>query len=489
MRVDQARPNFAWRPVTIAALGTAILLAVTANGYGYHRDELYFRLLSRHLAWGYVDQPPLTPMLVRVATAAFGDNLVALRIPAILSLVVTVFIVAAIAREFGGGPAAQLIAAIGTVAPFPLIAGHVLLTASPDMVFWTLTILFVLRALLRDEPRWWLWAGVTVGVSLWNKQLIVLLLLGLLAGLVIAGPRSALRSWQLWVGVGIAVVIASPTIIWQATNDWPELTMAHAISRDKGSDDRVMYIPFQIILLGAMVAVWIPGLIAMFRKPEWRSARSLAWAYPVVSVIVLGTGGQIYYTFGLLALYLAAGVVALYPRGLRRVFWLLASTIVIGAVIALPIVPVSSLGGSHIGDLNQTARDSVGWPAYVREVGQAYQALAPADRAVTGLIAGNYGESGALDRFGGAYGLPKVHSGQNQLYFYGPPPSTDTNALFVGHDVGDPIAHAGFTSCAVVGTLDNNVGVDNEEQGRQILFCQGRTEPWSQIWPTYQHYS
>ena len=158
-----------------------MLLAVTANGYGYHRDELYFRLLSRHLAWGYVDQPPMTPALVRASTAAFGDTLFALRMPAIICLVVTIFIVAAIAREFGGGPSAQLVAAIGTVGPFPLIAGHTLLTASPDMVFWTLAILFVVRALLRDEPRWWLWAGVVVGVSLWNKQLIVLLLLGLLA--------------------------------------------------------------------------------------------------------------------------------------------------------------------------------------------------------------------------------------------------------------------------------------------------------------------
>ena len=486
--MDQDRPNYAWRPVSVTAVAAAILLAVTATGYGYHRDELYFRMLSRHLALGYVDQPPMTPFLVRVFTDAFGDNLFALRIPAILSLVITLFIVAAIARELGGGPAAQLISAVGTVAPFPLIAGHVLLTASPDMVFWTLTILFIVRALLRNEPRWWLWAGLVVGVALWNKQLIVLLLLGLLGGLLISGPRSVFRHWQLWAGIGIAVVVAAPTIIWQATNHWPELTMAKAISQDKGGDDRTLFIPFQIILLGAMVYVWIRGLIAMFRRPEWRPVRSLAWAYPVVAVIVLASGGQIYYTFGLLALYLAAGAVALFPRGLRYVFWLVLPTVVIGALIALPIVPLGSLGDSHIGDLNQTARDSVGWPAYVAEVGRAYQAIPADQRAVTGLIAGNYGEAGALDKFGSRYHLPPVHSGLNQLYFYGPPPESDTNALLVGHDADDPLEHVGFASCQIVGTLDNNVGVDNEEQGRQILYCTGRSMPWSAIWPTYQHY-
>lgn len=486
-------PRYAWLPVSAVAACAAVLLGVTSGGYGYHRDELYFRMLASHPAWGYVDQPPMTPMLVRASTSVFGDSLPALRLPAIVSLLVTLFVVAALARELGGGRLAQTVTAIGVVAPFPLIAGHVMLTASPDMVFWTLTILFVLRALLRSEPYWWLWAGVVVGVSLWNKQLIVLLLIGLLAGLLITGPRRVLAIWQPWAGVAIAVAIASPTLVYQATNHWPELSMAGAISQNKGGDDRVMFVPFQIILFGPLVYIWIRGLAALFQQEAWRSARALAWAYPVVCLVVLATGGQVYYTFGLLALYLAAGAVLVERRvsatgRIRRTAVVLAVSVLGAGVIALPLVPVGDLGATGIGALNQATRDQVGWPAYVSEVAKAYQALPEADRGSVAIVTGNYGEAGALDRFGGRYGVPSVYSGQNELYFYGPPPESATAILFVGRDPGPRPPLPGFSTCTTVGTLDNRLGVDNEEQGRLIVFCQGRSVPWSKLWPEYQHY-
>ncbi|HZE00036.1 MAG TPA: glycosyltransferase family 39 protein, partial [Micromonosporaceae bacterium] len=337
-------PRYAWRPVAAVAIVVGALLAVTANGYGYHRDELYFRMLAAHPAWGYVDEPPMTPMLVRASTALFGDSLWALRVPAILFAVATVMLVALVCRELGGNRLAQILAAFGGAGAFPLIAGHVFLTATPDLAVWVLVVLFASRALLRSEPRWWLAAGVTVGIGLYNKQLIVLLLIGLAVGLLIAGPRRALGSKWLWAGVGLAIVIGLPTLIYQASNGWPELHMASAISTDKGGDDRVTYVPFQLILLGPpMVPIWIAGLLGLFRDPRWRPIRSLGWAYLVVSVIVLVSGGQVYYTFGLLALYYAAGCVRVSrwvrsEHGFRRgrFGWVIAA-LALSAVTAIPI--------------------------------------------------------------------------------------------------------------------------------------------------------
>ena len=68
-------PRLAWRPVGVVALATVALLVATINGYGYHRDELYFRVLASHPAWGYVDEPPLTPLLAKASIALFGDHL------------------------------------------------------------------------------------------------------------------------------------------------------------------------------------------------------------------------------------------------------------------------------------------------------------------------------------------------------------------------------------------------------------------------------
>ena len=244
------RSAFAWKPVTAVSAIVAIVLGATANQYGYHRDELYFRLLAAHPAWSYVDEPPMTPMLVRASTAIFGDSLWALRIPAILCAAVTVVLVALVCHELGGRRYAQVITAIGVSSTFLLLsrprlpdrlARHGLLDAHHPLRGPCASSR---RAAMVDLGR------CHVGVSLYNKQLIALLLIGLAAGLLIAGPRRVLASRWLWASVLIAVVIGLPTLIYQFTHDFPELHMAGAISVNKGGDDRVDYLPFQIVLLG-----------------------------------------------------------------------------------------------------------------------------------------------------------------------------------------------------------------------------------------------
>jgi hypothetical protein len=488
--ITEPLPRFAWRPVAVVVLAALTLLAVTINGYGYHRDELYFRMLSEHPAWGYVDQPPLTPMLARLSIALFGDHLWSIRIPVLLCTVATIGLTALLARELGGGRTAQLLAAIGACSPLVLVAGHLLSTASVDLPVWLLVTLFAVRALRRGQPRWWLAAGVTVGLGLYNKQLVVLLLIGLGVGLLIAGPRRQLLSPWLWAGLAIALVLGAPNLIYQITHDWPQEKMAEALSRNTGDENRITLLPFQWLLLGPTLApIWIAGWIQLSRSPRWRPVRALAWAYPVVLVIVLITGGHVYYPFGLqLALFCAGCVVTgewLAAGWARRatVGTLLALSIVTAVPIALPVFPERSLP-PFIAAVNQTARDSIGWPAYVREVAQAYQALPVADRAVAVIVTGNYGEAGALHRYGPGYGLPTVYSGQNELYRFGPPPDSATVVVFVGiHRVG-----GFFDSCKDVGTLDNEVGVDNEEQGRPITVCRGPKRPWHEMWPEFQHY-
>jgi hypothetical protein len=488
----------AWRPVGLIVLADAGLLAATAHQYGYHRDELYFRMLSAHPAWGYVDEPPLTPMLAKVGIAVFGDNLWGVRVPAALFALAAVVVTAMLAAELGGRAGAQAMAAAGaSSASFLLISGHVLLTSTPDLLVWLLVILFAVRALLRGQPRWWLAGGLTAGLGLYNKQLVVLLLVGLAVGLLIAGPRRELRSPWLWAGAAIALVVGLPNLIYQIANHWPEAKMAQAIARDKGQDDRTLLIPFQFLLLGPPLApFFITGFIRLLRDPAWRAIRAIAWAYPVVIAIVLVTGGQQYYTFGLLAVLYAAGCVVLARvatrNGVRhagRIAWIVAAVAVnavVSIAIALPVFPVRSLPPA-IAAINQTARDSVGWPTYVRQVAEAYRTLPRDEQGHAVLFTGNYGEAGALDRYGRQYGLPPVYSGQNELHRLGPPPDSATIAVEV--DEGHRQLAPYFDSCVPVGKLDDGVGVDNEEQGAAIRVCRGRHGSWADFWPDLQHYS
>jgi 4-amino-4-deoxy-L-arabinose transferase-like glycosyltransferase len=474
-------------PVVGVAAGLGALLLATAGRYDYHRDELYFRELGRHPAWGYVDQPPLTPLLGRVSTALFGDTVWAFRLPAVAAVLATAFVVALIARELGGGTVARTLAGLGLVSTFPLIGGHVLATASFDLVVWTVVILFVLRALRRDQPGWWLAAGLVVGIGLYNKHLVVLLLLGLAGGLLIGGPRRTLASPWLWAGVAVALVVGAPNLVYQATHDWPQFAMAEALRRDKGDEARLTFVPLQLVMLGPpLVAIWVAGIVTLWRD---RALRAVALAYPLLCVLLLLLAGQPYYTMGLLVALYAAGCVPVerWIRGRpgRRVLLAaaFAVNVAVSVPIALPVLPVRVLARTPIPAVNQVQRDQIGWPAYVAQVAAVYAALPAADRAAATIVTGNYGEAGALNRYGGRYRLPPAYSGQNELYRQGPPPASATIVLLVGIDQPD----RQFASCVVSARLDNGVGIDNEEQGRPVVVCRDLRESWSTLWPRFRH--
>lgn len=475
----------------------AAALGCTITRYDYHRDELYFRLLAGHPAWGYLDQPPGTPMLARLFTTVFGDSVWAIRLPAVLCVLVAAFLAAGIARELDGGAGAQTLAAIGLVSAFPLAAGHLLLTASVDLPVWAGVSLLIMRALLRDEPRWWLAAGALVGLGLYNKHLLILLLIGVGAGLAIAGPRRVLASPWPWAGASLAVLIGAPNLLYQVFNGFPQLDMAEALAEDKGDEARIMFVPMQLLMFGLpLVPVWVAGLVGLWRRPAWRPARAVAVAYPVICLLLLVVAGQFYYTMGLLLALYAAGCVVLagwLSRGAtaaRRAVLAagLAVNMATSVVMSLPVLPLSVLGDTPIPGINQAIRDQVGWTTYVRQVADAYRGLPPDERHRAVIITGNYGEAGAIDRYGGKYGLPPVYSGQNELHRLGPPPeSSDVVVLVLQGDA--PRALALFASCETVGTLDNGVGVDNEEQGTAVRICRGPTGRWADLWPRFQHFS
>lgn len=474
-------PAFAWRPVAAVAAVISTVLLLVSPLYGYHRDELYFRWLAEDPAWGYVDQPPLTPLLARAAIAVFGDSPTAIRMPALLSAVALVALAALLTRELGGGRRAQTLAAVGLgLGTFTLIAGHSLLTLSADMPLWATAILFILKALLRGEGRWWLAAGAVLGAATYNKHLIALLVVGLAAGVLAVGPRRVLRDPYLWAGAALAVLVAAPNLVYQIVNDWPQLKMAAALSENKGGEYRVLFLPMQVLLFGPVVAfVGWHGWLRLWRDER---VRCLAVAYPVAAALTLLSGGRFDYTAGLIIMLFCAGCVSVADRS-----WApgaLVANGVLGASFALPLIPVQVLASTPVPYINEVARESVGWPEFAARVGDSVRALPPQEQARAVLLTGSYGEAGMLRK---TAGLPPVYSGHNQLHLYGPPPETATVAVAV--KLPRRLLDSVFQTCAVSGKVDNGVGVENEFQGLDIITCRGLKQSWRTAWPRFQHYS
>jgi 4-amino-4-deoxy-L-arabinose transferase-like glycosyltransferase len=470
-------------PVGAAMVALAVVLTATSGRNGYARDELYFRMLRP--AWGYLDQPPLAPWLVRTLATTVADTPWAVRIPATLAATASVLVVMLITRELGGGRGAQTLCAWAyAFASTPLLFGRVMLTATLDLVVWPAVVLLVMRALLRDQPAWWYAVGAVVGLSTYNKLLVALLLLALGAGLLLAGPRRVLWSPQLLGGVVLAVLVGAPNLLYQATHGWPQLAMGRALSAANGAEVRVLMWPFLALLLGPpLVPVWCAGWVALARRPAWRPVRFLAVSFPVLLVLCAVAGGQVYYPVGLLVVLFAAGCVPVADLLSRSPGWWRPA--VVAAVIALPLLPVTVLGATPVPGLNQLAGDQVGWPTYVRGVAAVYDALPPSDRSRAVVVASNYGEAGALARYGPPLRLPAVYSGHNALYDAARPPETATVAVVVGGQL--PSVRGVFASCTVMARMDNRLGVGNEEQGEPIAVCRHPVAAWATIWPRFQH--
>jgi Dolichyl-phosphate-mannose-protein mannosyltransferase len=483
-------------PVWAVALAfVGLELAVSAR-YGFHRDELYFIACARHLAWGYVDQPPLTPALVRLSLLV-GDSPTVLRVlPAVAGAGVVV-VSALLARDLGGSRFAIGLCALATATmPVLLAASHLAGTTPYDLLAWSLVVLLVARAVVRHSGPGWLLAGAAAGLGLLNKHTIAAFLVpGLVLALLVSPQRRVLSTRWPWLAGLLAVGIAMPTLVWQARNGWPELTMVHALhTAHSSASDTVKFLPAQLLYAGPVAApLWIGGLVCLFRDPTLQPYRFLAWWYVVLLVAMqVVVPGRPYYLAAMYLPLFAAGarwVERRERRGLRlpsRAWpWLVGVVGCLLVLLALPVLPERFWHSLPPKDINYDMGEEIGWPRMVGQVAAVYDGLPASVRRETVVFTSNYGEAGAIDRFGSSVGLPQAYSGHNAFWGWGPPPGSPGTVLLVGDDTA---SWRGW--CATMtaeGQLSNGVGVQDDELGAPLTLCSGVRGTWAQIWPTLRH--
>lgn len=495
---DRSAPPVAWAPLAGVALAAAVVLAAFSSRYGYHRDELYYVVAGRHLAWGYDDQPPLVPALARLTDSLSGGSLVALRLPTALAVAATAVLVGLLARELGGDRWAQLLAAtLWATSGVALVSGHLLSTTPYDILCWTALALLVARWVRTRDDRLLLALGPVVGVGLLAKNLPLLFVAALAGAILISGPRDVLRRPALWIAAVVAAAIWAPNLWWQATHDWPQLTMVGAIQGDANYGGRIGILPAQFLIMSPPLAlIWVPGLWRLLRNPQARPFRFLAVSFLLVLVLVLVTGGREYYPAGAYPALFAAGAVAAVgwvrraASGVRRALLiaLVAVNAAVTVAIALPVYPVGWFPDTIQAAVNDDAAETIGWPELVDTVAGVYRSLPAAEQATAVIITLNYGEAGAIDKYGPARGLPAPYSGHLNFWRWGPPPDSATGpAIFVGGWTAAGLApYCG--SAVVAARIDNGYGVDNEEQGMPIWLCRDLREPWSRSWPRLRRF-
>ncbi len=472
---------------TIAAV-TVIGLLLLSQAYGFHRDELYFIVAGRHPDLGYVDQPPLTPLLSAAAVALLGLEPYALRLLPSITIGACILLVAAIAREMGGSRRAQVVAALTLAVSGYLAAGHIGVTATYDLGFWALILWLTARLLRGADPRLWLAVGAVAGTGLLNKHLVLFLVGGLFVGLVVH-RRDILRSRWPWLGAALALLIWSPNLAWQVANGMPQLEMARSIGGD-ASENRAMLVPELLLLAGPLLfPVSIVGLWRLERDPTLRPFRTLGTTFLAILAIVFATGGKSYYVAGALPVLMAAGAIAV-DRWSVRGRWRLPAfagaamgSFALVAVLTLPVVPAAVLAATPIPDIYPENAEQVGWPELVSSVEAAVADLPAEQRSRSVILTANYGEHGALELLGA--GLPPAYSGHNGAWSWGPPPDERDVVILVGW-WGEPWMSTRLGSCQVKARIDNAAAMPNQERGAAVSVCSA-LRPWSAMWGEFRH--
>lgn len=487
--------DLAWRypyPVrAIALLGLAVLLVLVAlsPAYGFHRDELYFIVVGRHPAFGYVDQPPLTPLLTAGAVQLLGLHPWAIRILPALAMVACVALAASMARDMGGTSRAQLIAALVVAVSGFLAAGHLAATATFDILAWSVVLALMTRILAGGDRRLWLAVGLAAGIGLENKHLVLFLGFGLALGLLVH-RRDLLRTRGPWLAIAIALLLWAPNLAWQVANGLPQIEMAAHIAGD-ADENRVLLVPQLLLLAGPLLfPLALAGLVALYRNTTLRPFRVLGTAFLAIFVTILLTGGKSYYVAGAWPPLMAAGAIVV-DRWLGRrrprmaVFGAAAAvSFLLVAVLVLPVLPAATFASSGLNGIYKESGEQIGWPELTREVAGVVDGLTPEERAKAVILTGNYGEAGALELLG--QGRPPVYSGHNSLWDLGPPPDERTVVVLVG-TWEPPWMHGAFAGCRTVATIENDVDMPNDEQGQSIQVCSRMTRTWSDAWPDFRH--
>jgi hypothetical protein len=473
-----------------AALGVIALHLATNNTLGFHTDELYYLTCGWHPALGYVDFPPLVPLLARLETGLLGVSPWTLRLLPSLLGGFLVALSGLYVRRLGGSLRLQGIALLSAVAaPFLLGSNWVFQTVTFDQVTWMVSMYWFLCLVMNRQPRYWIYLGITLGIGLEVKYTIA----GLMAGIGIAilltpALRNELRTRYPWLAAAIALLIWAPNLAWQIVEGFP--TLIYLTNHSGSGGGPVTYLIQFGVYFFFLLPLWLAGMISLFRSRDLRPI-GIACAVPLVLFLFVGKS---YYAAGTVPVALAQGLMGLSRIKRPRLRSGLQIAVVVSSVVefgvffflVVPVTPPDRIHAANLESINEVFADSVGWDDVAKQVTTIYDGLPPSERGSTVIISAYYGVPGALQVYDDPSDRPVAISPQLSDWYWLPGNLTATNAVMVDYTPSDVAWMC--TSPTLITHLTVPYQVKGLEQGAPVTFCQLK-DPIPQIWGRLRNFS
>jgi len=502
-------PGFAMVVVWIAAIKMVVHL-YAGHHYGYFVDELYYLACGRHLAWGYVDQPPLIALAAAVTRVVLGESLPAIRFLSAVAGGAMVLLSGLMARELGGGRFAQGFAALAVlVAPGFLAIDSLFSMNAFEPLFWMGCAYVVMRIVRTGNQKLWLWFGVLAGVGLENKHSMLIFGCGVVVGLLATRERRQFRSPWLWIAGLLALLIFLPNLLWNVQHHFPFLELQANIRRAHRDVDLppLSFLGQEILtMLPLALPIWLAGLWYYLFSEKGKPFRLLGWAWLVTMAVIMSLNPRVYYPWPAFPMLFAAGGV-MWEAWLTapRAQWIkpawVALMVLGGAILApfvVPVLPVETyIRYSHalgfqqprlethkLGPLPQLYADQFGWEEMTAAVAKVYNGLPPDVRARTAIFGQNYGQAGAIDLFGPKYGLPRAISGHQTYFLWGPRDYTGESVIVMQGRQAD--LESNFATVEKVAHFEHPYSMPYEQF--DIFYCRGLKWPLKDVWPKVKNW-
>ena len=493
----------------LLALGVHLTVNATTD-YGVHRDELLYLAMGRHLRLWRMDFPPFIAIAANATRALGGESLVALRLFPAVAHALLVALAALLTREFGGGRAAQVVAALAVVtSPLFLGAGNLLQPVIFDQIWWTLA-LFALVRLANDREvtsraPWWLALGASLGLGLLTKFSIAFIALPIAVAILLAPERRWLATRWPWLALLVALAIGSPSLVGQLALAAPARGQLMALRGGLAQQGYARFVVDQLLFGPGLLAAALVGLGALLAARRLAPFRAVGVACAGAFLILFALRGKMYYIGPVYPTLVAAGAATLDRLARPAARRLALAAVALGAVaygvvvapLVLPMLPAATtaryalrLGLSRVtiakeaGEpaLTQDFADMLGWPELTRLVTSVYTTLPSAERGEAVLVGNNYGEAGALEFHGAALGLPRVVSTAGSMWFFGPGERPGTLLIAVGVSRGDPLL-SGYADVREVARFYHPWMIP-EERNLPILVARRPTRTLQALWPS-----